>query len=126
MSFLEGLKALELNDFSELDVACLMNILAKPQLENAILVEELVAIMENFGIVEGEMNGPEDMQDPPAVTTGEGEVQPQDFTTSQQSASPNNNETDAESKPKKKVLDFSVVGPAEIFYLREFGAFLKV
>ena len=34
-----------------------MNILAKPQLENAILVDELVQIMENFGIVEGQMNG---------------------------------------------------------------------
>jgi len=62
LSFLEGLKALELNEFSELDVACLMNILAKPQLDNAILVDELVAIMENFGIVEGEMNGPDDLQ----------------------------------------------------------------
>jgi hypothetical protein len=30
ISFLEGLKALELNDFSELEIACLMNILAKP------------------------------------------------------------------------------------------------
>jgi len=42
LSFLEGLKALQLNDFSELEIACLMNILAKPQLDNAILVEELV------------------------------------------------------------------------------------
>ena len=36
-----------------------MNILAKPQLDNAILVEELVQIFENFGIVEGKMNGEE-------------------------------------------------------------------
>jgi hypothetical protein len=59
VSFLEGLRALELTDFSELEIACLMNILAKPQLENSILVEELVQIMENFGIVEGQMNGEE-------------------------------------------------------------------
>ena len=57
ISFLEGLKALQLTKFSELEIACLMNILAKPQLENAILVEELVQIMVNFGIVEGQMNG---------------------------------------------------------------------
>lgn len=57
VSFLEGLKALQLTEFSELEIACLMNILAKPQLENAILVDELVQIMENFGIVEGQMNG---------------------------------------------------------------------
>ena len=53
VSFLEGLKALQLTEFSELEIACLMTILAKPQLENAILVDELVQIMENFGIVEG-------------------------------------------------------------------------
>lgn len=52
LSFLEGIKALELNDFSELEIACLMNILAKPQLDNAILVDELVQIFENFGIME--------------------------------------------------------------------------
>ena len=57
LSFLEGIKALELNEFSELEIACLMNILAKPQLDNAILVDELVQIFENFGIVEGQMNG---------------------------------------------------------------------
>lgn len=57
LSFLEGLRALQLNDFSEIEIACLMNILAKPQLENAILVDELVSIMENFGIVEGQMTG---------------------------------------------------------------------
>jgi len=30
ISFLEGLKALQLTEFSELEIACLMNILAKP------------------------------------------------------------------------------------------------
>jgi hypothetical protein len=35
-------------------VACLMRVLTKPDLENAILVKELIVIMENFGIVDDE------------------------------------------------------------------------
>lgn len=58
-SFYEGMNALELEEMSELELACLMNILAKPtsggDVDNIILVDELVSIMENFGIVEGEM-----------------------------------------------------------------------
>lgn len=50
LSFLEGLKRLEINDFSQLEIAWLMNVLAKPQLENTILLDELIDIMENLGI----------------------------------------------------------------------------
>jgi len=41
MNFLEGLKQLPNLDFSELEIACLMNVLAKPQLDNAILFDEV-------------------------------------------------------------------------------------
>jgi hypothetical protein len=51
--FLEGVKALGISDLSQLDVACLMRILTKPDLDNAILLQELIIIMENFGIQEG-------------------------------------------------------------------------
>ena len=50
LSFLEGLKRLEINDFSQLEIVWLMNVLAKPQLENTILLDELIDIMENLGI----------------------------------------------------------------------------
>lgn len=52
LSFLEGLKRLDITDFSQLEIACLMNVLAKPQLENTILLDELIDIMENLGIQE--------------------------------------------------------------------------
>jgi hypothetical protein len=52
MGFLEGVKALGIGDLEEIDVACLMRILTKPDIENAILLQELVIIMENFGITE--------------------------------------------------------------------------
>lgn len=55
LSFLEGLKRLEINDFSQLEIACLMNVLAKPQLENTILLDELIDIMENLGIPDDDM-----------------------------------------------------------------------
>ena len=54
VGFLEGVKALGLTDLAEVEVACLMRVLTKADLENAILVKELVLIMENFGILDEE------------------------------------------------------------------------
>jgi hypothetical protein len=47
---LEGIKDLGFDDITELEAACLMKVLAKPELENAIILNEFVLIMENFGI----------------------------------------------------------------------------
>lgn len=52
IGFLEGLKELGITELEEVEVACLMRVLTKPDLENAILVKELQIIMENFGIKE--------------------------------------------------------------------------
>lgn len=74
LSFLEGLKRLEITDFSQLEIACLMNVLAKPQLENTILLDELIDIMENLGIQEEPDEGAnnkneqlDDKESPPPV-----------------------------------------------------------
>lgn len=45
--FIEGLKILEIQNMTELELACLMNVLVKPELENGILVEELESIIQN-------------------------------------------------------------------------------
>lgn len=50
MAFLEGIKNLGLTDLEEMEIACLMRVLTKADLENAILLRELIVIMENFGI----------------------------------------------------------------------------
>ena len=50
MGFLEGIKELGVVDLEEVEVACLMRVLTKTELENAILLRELIVIMENFGI----------------------------------------------------------------------------
>ena len=50
VGFLEGVKALGVTDLEEVEVACLMRVLTKADLENAILLRELVVIMDNFGI----------------------------------------------------------------------------
>jgi hypothetical protein len=50
IGFLEGIKELGIVDLEEVEVACLMRVLTKPDLENAILLKELIIIMENFGI----------------------------------------------------------------------------
>jgi len=51
-SFLEGVKEVGLIDLQEIEAACLMRVLAKPELENSIILNELVLIMENFGVIE--------------------------------------------------------------------------
>ena len=54
IGFLEGIKDLGITDLEEVEVACLMRVLTKPNLENAILLKELMVIMENFGIYDEE------------------------------------------------------------------------
>lgn len=41
VGFLEGLKDLGITELSEIEIACLMRVLTKPELENAILIKEL-------------------------------------------------------------------------------------
>lgn len=37
-------------DVTELEAACLMKVLAKPELDNSVILNEFVLIMENFGV----------------------------------------------------------------------------
>ena len=48
--FLKGVKELGFDDITEIEAACLMKVLAKPELEGQIILNEFVLIMENFGI----------------------------------------------------------------------------
>ncbi len=56
--FLDALKNPPLNiaALTELEVACLMRVLSKPEIDHAILLQELNLVLENFGIqdVKGE------------------------------------------------------------------------
>ena len=49
---LEGIKDLGIDDLEEKEVSYLLRVLTKPELDGAILVEELYQIMENFGLYE--------------------------------------------------------------------------
>lgn len=50
--FLDALRAppISIAELSELEVACLMRVLSKPEIEHAILLNELIMVLENFGI----------------------------------------------------------------------------
>ena len=50
MSFLAGVRESGFHDLQEVEAACLMKVLAKPELENHIILNELALIMENFGV----------------------------------------------------------------------------
>jgi hypothetical protein len=56
IGFLEGIKDIGITDLEEVEVACLMRVLTKADLENAILLRELIIIMENFGIHDDDDN----------------------------------------------------------------------
>lgn len=47
---MEGVREVGFEDFTELEAACLMKVLSKPELDNAVILNEFVLIMENFGI----------------------------------------------------------------------------
>ena len=38
------------DDITEVEAACLMKVLAKPELDNSVILNEFVLIMENFGV----------------------------------------------------------------------------
>lgn len=50
--FIEGLKDLGITDFGELEIACLVNLLTRPELDDLILVEELNILKDNTKIRE--------------------------------------------------------------------------
>ena len=52
IGLLEGIKSLGIDDLEERDVEFLLRVLTKQELDGAILVEELLQIMENFGLYE--------------------------------------------------------------------------
>ena len=64
ISFLEGIKELGLNDLSEMEAACLLRVLTKPELESAIILNELILIMENFGVIDNFDDDDEDDYEP--------------------------------------------------------------
>lgn len=48
--FLARIYQVELTDLSQLQVACLMKVLGKPELNDAVRYDELELLMENFGV----------------------------------------------------------------------------
>ena len=63
IGFLEGVKELGVTDLEEVEVACLMRVLTKADLENAILLRELIVIMDNFGIQDDNRGGEDNEND---------------------------------------------------------------
>jgi len=60
MGLLEGVKELGIDDLAESEVSSLLKVLSKPELDGAILMQEVFAIMENFGLYD---EGPDDVED---------------------------------------------------------------
>jgi hypothetical protein len=63
IAFLEGVKEAGLENLSEMEAACLLRVLAKPELDNAIILNEFTMIMENFGVMDGYGEDDDDVDD---------------------------------------------------------------
>ena len=50
--FLDSLRQLGVVELSELEIACLMRVLSKPEIDHAVVLGELQMVMENFGLQE--------------------------------------------------------------------------
>lgn len=44
------MRDLGMQDITEMDLQCLLKVLSKPELDGAILMQEFMQIMENFGL----------------------------------------------------------------------------
>jgi hypothetical protein len=49
--FLDNLRNLGITQLSELEIACLMRVLSKPEIDHSIVLNELNLVLENFGII---------------------------------------------------------------------------
>lgn len=75
IGLIEGIKDLGIDDLSEKEIHFMLRVLTKPELEGAIVVDELLKIMENLGLYEddddamdpemGDMDDLDDMQQQP-------------------------------------------------------------
>ncbi len=43
-------KMIDDDSLGELEIACLMRVLSKPEIEHCIVINELALVLENFGI----------------------------------------------------------------------------
>lgn len=108
LSFLEGIKDLGLDDLQEIEAACLMRVLAKPELENAIILNELALIMENFGVPDGDDDAEDDYI--PDTET--------------ESVSAHEEKKDVKPRSRKRVYDLKRIDQKGIKILRKLARFL--
>ena len=52
---IEGIRSIGIDDLSQKEIKCLLRVLTKPEIDNAIILDELLAIMENLGLYDDEI-----------------------------------------------------------------------
>lgn len=103
IGFLEGVKeAAGIEDLTEIEAACLLRVLAKPELENAIILNEFTMIMENFGvpdILDDEMAGGLDDEDD--EDDYDDYIREEDYESDSKKEEEENKDADVGDKPKQ-------------------------
>ena len=53
LKFMDSMYRLGFSNINQLQIQCVMRVVAKPDLRNAILLEDLVTLLENYGVPVG-------------------------------------------------------------------------
>ena len=53
LKFMDSMYRLGFSNINQLQIQCVMRVVAKPDLRNAILLEDLVTLLENYGVPAG-------------------------------------------------------------------------
>ncbi len=128
VQFLEGVREMGLNTLSELEAACLLRVLSKPELENAIILNELVLIMENFGVIDNyEEDESEDDEDDEDAEEGSSKKASPD--SKQEDKSPDRAASEeagktTEKKKKSKKIDFAKLDEKATKIMKKLARFL--
>jgi len=68
---IEGIKNLGIDDLTEKDVKYLLRVLTKPELDGAIVMHELLQIMENLGLYDEDDEAADEQQEDDGEDDGE-------------------------------------------------------
>ena len=68
---IEGIKNLGIDDLTEKDVKYLLRVLTKPELDGAIVMHELLQIMENLGLYDEDDEAADEQQEDDGDDDGE-------------------------------------------------------
>ena len=101
---IESLQNIGIDDLTEKEERYLLRVLTKPELDNAIVLDELLQIMGNLGLYDGDDEYGHGQDESPDGRYNEDEEQYSDF---ERDASPESMDMEGKNRKSKEALDLS-------------------